>query len=72
MADIIEKLGFEAYTITSNGIQILYFDYDTQETNKDLETRGLLTMKDGKPQYDENKLTEDEKKKINAHDILKV
>lgn len=40
MADIIEKLEFEAYTITSNGIQILYFDYDTQETNKDLEKRG--------------------------------
>ena len=71
IADIIEKLGFEAYTITPNGIQILYFDYDTQDTIKDLERRDLLTMKDGEPQYDENKLTEDEKKKIHAHDILK-
>ena len=71
IADIIENLGFEAYTITPNGIQILYFDYDRQETMKDLEKRGLLIMKDGKPQYYESKLTEDEMKKIHAHDILK-
>lgn len=51
IADIIEQLGFEAYTITPKGIQILYFDYETQEVQKDLEARRILIWKDGKPLY---------------------